>query len=191
MAETKAKIDITAGTIELEGSETFVAKYLDEFKGFIVNRITEPEPNKQIAAEAPSATTSTPKVAATKKAVRKSKGAPKVSTEKYDIHGDGDKPSLKAFFDEKKVGKNNGERIAVIGYYITEVLGNEHFTEGQIEYSYKILGLDRPGHLHQIMLNNKTQKDYYEQAEGGELTHWVMTRGGDIFVADELPKNSE
>lgn len=191
MADTKAKIDITTGTIELEGSEAFVAKYLDEFKGLIVSGITEPEPIKQTAATIPAAAAPNKKGSATRKSSKKSKGAPKVSTEKYDIHGEGDTPSLKAFFDEKKVGKNNGERIAVIGYYITEILEHEYFTEGQIEYSYKMLGLDRPGHLHQIMLNNKSQKDYYEQAESGESGHWVMTRGGDIFVADELPRSAE
>lgn len=191
MADTKAKIDFTTGTIELEGSEAFVAKYLDEFKGLIVNGTPAGESIKQTAATLPAATPPVKKVAATRKASKKSKGAPKVSAEKYDIHGEGDTPSLKTFFDEKKVGKNNGERIAVIGYYITEILGNEHFTEGQIEYSYKMLGLDRPGHLHQIMLNNKSQKDYYEQAGSGESGHWVMTRGGDIFVADELPRSAE
>lgn len=198
MGDTKVKIDITAGTIELDGSEDFVTKYLDEFKSLIGSAVSERESGAPARTETavkqarksdtkPVAMTGVP----TKKPSKKRGGAPKVSAEKYDIHGSGDTPSLKAFFDEKNPGKGNGDRIAVIGYYITEILGNDEFTEGQVEYSYKMLGIDRPGHLHQIMINNKNQKDYYEEAKGAELGHWVMTRGGDIFVADQLPRSSE
>lgn len=198
MGDTKAKIDITAGTIELEGSESFVTKYLDEFKSLVASGLPERDSKSPERADIGARTTqdspatpTTSKEPQAKKVAKKRKGAPKVSAEKYDIHGDGDTSSLKAFFDEKNPGKNNGDRIAVIGYYITEILGNDKFTEGQVEYSYKMLNIDRPTHLHQIMINNKNQKDYYEEAEGGEAGHWVMTRGGDIFVSDELPGVAE
>jgi len=92
--------------------------------------------------------------------------------------------------EEKKPGTANGIRIAVIGYYITEVLGQENFTEGQIEYAYKMLDLKRPNHLHQIMINNKNEKDYYEPVEETDST-WRLTRTGEIFVADELPGSEE
>ena len=49
-----------------------------------------------------------------------------------------------------------------------------------------MLKLDRPTHLHQIMINTKNEKDYYEQVEN-ETGKWTMTRGGDIFVAEKLP----
>ena len=198
MGDTRAKIDIIAGTIELEGSETFVTKYLDEFKSLldtVVPARGASVPNapvhetKVATSKDRKAEIKTPAVA--KKTGKKRNGAPKLSAEKYDIHGNGNAASLQAFFDEKKPGRANGDRIAVIGYYITEVLGNKCFTEGQVEYSYKMLKLDRPGHLHQIMINNKNEKDYYEEAPDGEAGHWAMTRGGDIFVTDQLPRNAE
>jgi hypothetical protein len=199
MPDTKVKIDIRAGTIELEGSEAFVTKYLDEFKAsFTANSFID---ISDLGCKSAAVGNTNPKVENKKggarsalpdSAVKKTKrSAPKVSAEKFDIHGGDNTPSLKAFFDEKKPGKANGNRIAVVGYYITEILGNSYFTEGQVEYAYKMLGLDRPGHLHQIMINNKNEKDYYEEVQDGESGQWTMTRGGDIFVSDQLPRESE
>ena len=77
----------------------------------------------------------------------------------------------------------------MIGYYITEFLGQETFSEGQIEYAYKMLRIDRPGYLHQIMLNTKNEKDYFEPNEEG--TAWKLTRTGEIFVNDQLPGKAQ
>lgn len=195
MSITRVKMNLSEGSIELEGTEAFVTRYLDEFKVLIGDgRVKQVEPakaaNKRVTAS--KRTTASKRIENPDKPERKpKKGAPKVTAERFDVHGGGnDVPSLKAFFEEKKPGRANGDQIAVIGYYITELLANETFSEGQIEYAYKMLKLNRPGHLHQVMINNKNEKDYYEQTDENGA-NWSLTRTGEIYVSDQLPAASE
>jgi hypothetical protein len=194
MPVARAKIDLTAGTIELEGTEEFVTRYLDEFKLLLRDAapadLQKPAPHKLTSPKTPVkavASASNPKV---KAKPRGKKGAPKVIPTRFDVHGGGDIPSLKDFFESKKPGAANGVRIAVIAYYITELLGNPSFSEGQIDYAYKMLKLGRPGHLHQVMINNKNEKDLYEQS-ADDPASWLLTRTGEIFVDDQLPPKAE
>ncbi|AEF99501.1 hypothetical protein Metme_1067 [Methylomonas methanica MC09] len=108
--------------------------------------------------------------------------------ERFDIHGGADFPSLKDYMEEKKPGKGNGNIIAVIGHYITEKLGEEHFSEGQVEYAYKMLNIKRPNHLRQIMINEKNKRDLFEP-NAEDATKWQLTRAGEIFVSDQLPES--
>lgn len=185
---TKAKINLKEGTIELEGSESFVSGYLNEFKELLkAPQIVE----QQSPPPAPKAVA--PKKAPTKKAPASKtttgkKAAPKVSMERFDIHGGNDVPSLSAFMEEKKPGTGNGNIIAVMGFYITDLLGNDNFTEGQIEYAYKMLKLKRPAHLRQIMINEKNKRDLFE-ADAEDSTLWNLTRTGEIYVSDLLPES--
>jgi len=194
MTITRVKMNLSEGTIELEGTEAFVTRYLDEFKvligtGHVKQAVPEKTIAKRITASKPAKASK--RIENPDKAERKSKkGAPKVTPERFDVHGGDKVPSLKDFIEEKKPGRANGDRIAVIGFYITELLGNKYFSEGQIEYAYKMLKLDRPGHLHQIMINNKSEKDYYEQTDG-DGANWSLTRTGEIYVSDNLPAASE
>jgi len=185
---TKAKINLKEGTIELEGSESFVRGYLDEFKTLLkVPQKAEPQ------QQPPADKTATPKKAATKKASSSKtttgkKAAPKVSMERFDIYGNDDIPSLTKFMEEKHPGTGNGNIIAVMGFYITDLLGNDNFNEGQIEYAYKMLKLKRPGHLRQIMINEKNKRDLFE-ADAEDSTRWSLTRTGEIYVSDLLPES--
>lgn len=184
---TKAKINLKEGTIELEGSESFVSGYLDEFKELLeapqkTERQSPPPAPKAAAKKAPA------KKAAASKATTGKKAAPKVSMERFDIHGGNDIPSLSKFMEEKKPGTGNGNIIAVMGFYITDLLGNDNFTEGQIEYAYKMLKLKRPAHLRQIMINEKNKRDLFE-ADAEDSTLWSLTRTGEIYVSDSLPES--
>lgn len=186
MTSAKVKINIGSNYFEIEGSEQFVNQYIEEFKHLISNG-RAPESSKRKSNGSSKQKAVSPIEIKEPKTPRP-KRAKKVIAERFDIHGGNGKPSLKDFLDEKKPGTANGPRIAVIGYYITEILGNQTFSEGQVEYAYKMLGIKRPNHLHQIMINNKNEKDYYEPIEGDE-SNWQLTRSGEIFVADELPEN--
>src|SRR4051794_15242333 len=109
---TRAKIDLAARVVEFEGSEEFVTKYLEEFKSVmgkplesIKTGVVGSEVNPAKAAEK----------ALGKKAKTKAKG---IQAEKFDPHKSETKPSLREFFDQKNPGTNNGNRIAVIAYYL-------------------------------------------------------------------------
>jgi len=185
MSLAKAKINLNEGVIELEGPEDFVRAYLDEFKELFKKPFVPVCDHPQTVAETPT----NPKNTSHKKSGGSKKSAPKVTAERFDIHGNDKIPSLQSFFDEKNPGKANGDIIAVIGCYITELLGNETFSEGQVEYAYKMLKISRPNHLHQIMVNTKNSKDYFVQDEEG--AGWKLTRAGEIFVSQQLPGKVE
>ena len=180
---TKAKISLHNGSVELEGSEAFVRAYLDEYKALLIGDVA--------TSNSKPATTSTPpsqtqKSTSTKSKSGNKKKTSKVSAERFDIHGEDNTQSLEDFIKEKNPGRPNAEKIAVIGYYISEILGADKFSEGQIEYAYKMLKYKRPEHLRQIIINAKNEKDWFEPVDENGV--WALTRTGDIFVSDELPR---
>jgi hypothetical protein len=190
---TKAKIDIKNGIVELEGSEPFVVKFLDYFKERI-----ESKPIMPAAAPTVRPTNSDTKEEAitlkkpspiSKRATNKSKSK-NIQPERFDIHGSEKAQSLEKFLQEKKPGTGAGEVILVMGYYITELLHQPFFTEGNIEYAYRTLNIKgRPTHLRQIIINNKNQKDYFEEKtiDQSDEKGWSLTRTGKIYVEDKLP----
>lgn len=116
--------------------------------------------------------------------------ASKVTAEKFDIYGDEKAiPKLVDFFNSKNPGSANAEKIVVIAYYITELLGEESFSDGQIEYAFKMLKILRPNHLRQIITNAKNNDDWFDKF--GDTQDWVLTRGGELYVSDTLPKKEE
>lgn len=119
-----------------------------------------------------------------------SKSKPKktkaIQIEKFDLHKAGDIPSLDDFLKAKVPGKATANVIAVIAYYITVIKGAETFSEGNIDYAYRTLGLKRrPTYLHQILINAKNQQDFFEPADAYGV--WRLTRTGEIFVEEKLP----
>ncbi len=180
---TRAKINFNEGILELEGKEDFVRSYLDEFKGLLTlpSMVTP----KKIKQPMPSNTELKPTKSKVKKTSKRT--MTKITPERFDIHGNEKIPSLKQFMEQKKPSKKNGDIILVIGYYITHILGNEKFSEGQVEYAYKMLELSRPNHLHQIMINEKNKTDNIE-LDPDQSDCWKLTRSGDIFVSEKLPQ---
>jgi hypothetical protein len=128
--------------------------------------------------------TPAPKEASVK--TTKSTKARSVTPEKFDPHQSGDIQSLEKFFLDKQPGKSTGQRIAVIAYYITRLKKEASFSEGQIDYAFRLLKLTgRPTFLRQILINNKNNNDWFDLAEDG--TRWLLTRTGEIFVEEKLP----
>jgi hypothetical protein len=196
--QTKAKIDLKAGVVELEGSEEFVRLHLEKFSAmFQVG--TPHRQESELGASAPP-TPGEPLPVATKRKPRSkvpavsraSKGPTKskrIEPARFDIHKSGSTASLEDFLKEKNP-KSAGDVIAVIGYYLTQMKGAPSFSEGNIEYAYRTLQLKgRPTHLRQIIINKKNQKDLFEHA--GEDGSWTLTRSGEIYVDEKLPAKDE
>jgi len=113
-----------------------------------------------------------------------------IQPDKFEYTKTGSAISINEFWEQKRPSKATGDIVAVIGYYVQVIRGSEGFTEGNIDFAYRILNLKgRPKHLRQILINNKNRKDLFEEVEGKEGT-WKLTRGGEIFVEEQLPSKS-
>ena len=184
--ETKAKINLREQIIELEGSEEFVQKYLDQFSALLKpSGETNNLPQTPQVGNSKALTQSKPAGSKANPAKGKAKSKT-ITVAKFDIHAGTDCPSLEDFFKEKNPGESAGDRIAVIGYYVTIHKKQPSFSEGHVEYAYRMLGLKgRPTHLRQIIINNKNQRDLFEEHEDGIARK--LTRSGEIFVDEKLP----
>lgn len=183
-ANTKARIDLIAGIIELEGDESFVVKYLDEFKNRInvapgsgVSQKAVPGKGEVVTPpRKPSGVSEKKKTTTPLKQIRAE--AFEVKPQKGE--------TLESFFASKGAPTAHSKRIAVIGYYITQNLSEQYFTEGNIEFAYKVLKLNRPKYVRQACTDAKNQQQYldnFERADGPSA--WVLSRIGEIFVEDE------
>jgi len=112
--------------------------------------------------------------------------AKSIGIERFDPHKNAQTPSLEEFFSSKKPGTSTGKRLLVVGYYITKIKGASSFSEGNIDYAYRVLKLTgRPNFLRQTLTNNKNNNDWFDSAE--DKVRWVLTRTGEIFVEEKLP----
>lgn len=188
----KARIDIKEGIIELEGSETFVAKYLDEFKALVNAKPSEKvvsQPEKPIIPESKEKEISKPapkkrgRKPGKTKAETKKENAKKVSIAHFDYTKTETRPDLKSLYEEKKP-KNHGEGIAVIAYYLKQYQKAKTFSVKDVESSYKAIGITFPKHIGQVMYNNR-ELGYYEKT--GKRSVWKLTEKGVSFV-DSLEK---
>jgi hypothetical protein len=190
--QTRAKIDMKAGIIELEGSEDFVKLNIDKFTAFFQLDTPNPQrsdvdkilPEKTINT-APSNTNKRSKATITTKAPRAPAKSRSIESTRFDIHKNESSISLQEFLEEK-MPKSTGDYIAVIGYYITQTKNATSFSEGNIDYAYRTLKIKgRPKHLRQIIINNKNAKDLFEESKEDDA--WVLTRAGEIYVEENLP----
>lgn len=181
----KAKMTIGNGTIELEGSEEFVSKYLDSFRSFFgATGIQNPPKNSTESKKTEPAKDRVPNSSKSDKRSRKK--VKSIEAEKFDIFKSGESPSLEEFLKQKSPGKTVGNVIAVIAYYIQQIKKLPYFTEGQIDYAYKALSITgRPTHLRQIIINKKNKNLWFEETE--DNLGWKLTRPGEIFVEEKLP----
>ncbi|QMU28444.1 hypothetical protein [Adhaeribacter radiodurans] len=106
----------------------------------------------------------------------------------FDVYKNEYKEGLESFFRRKNPGSGNPNRIITIAYYITKVNHQEYFTEGNIDYAYRILNLGgKPAHLKQIIINLKNERLWFQKIIDNTTTGWKLTRQGEIYVEEKLP----
>ncbi len=111
--------------------------------------------------------------------------AKSIKAEKFDMYSES--KTLKDFFEDLGSPKRSNERILAIGYYINNILGVETFTDGNIDYAYKALKLDkRPTYLRQIITNIKNRHFWFE---AGNNNSWIVSRDGEIYIENKLNKS--
>lgn len=179
---TIAKVNIKEGTVELEGSEEFVTKYLDEFKGFI---------GKQELASTGAAGDVTPpiddtkgQVKAPKKKQRKGKA---VQIKPIPIDLKSHDPPFREFYSEK-MPRTNQERVTVCVYYINKILDQENVAPGHIVSCYREVNARIPQQIPQLFRDTTHRKGWI--APGEETGSVNVTISGENLVEHDLPRSA-
>ncbi|WP_026464521.1 zinc ribbon domain-containing protein [Adhaeribacter aquaticus] len=112
-----------------------------------------------------------------------------IHQEPFDIYQANNKESLESFFTRKRPGSGNPNRIITIAYYITKINQQPYFTEGNIDFAYRILNLGgKPVHLKQVIINLKNDRVWFQRVTEGGKSGWRLTRQAEIYVEEKLPQ---
>lgn len=102
--------------------------------------------------------------------------AKSVKVEQFDIFKSAKKPALEDFLKERAVKDKNSDLILALGYYIVKFCGASNFSDGNIEYGYKVLKKTPPLHLRQTIINCKTNNMWFNTTDDGK---WTLERKGE------------
>ena len=109
--------------------------------------------------------------------------AKQIKAEEFDAFKTTKKPSLDDFIKERNVSKSTGYTILAIAYYITKHCTTK-FSDGNVEYAFKLLKLTPPLHLRQTITNLKTKNLWFDINDDST---WTLTRAGDTDFEKRFP----
>lgn len=182
MVNNTARIMLKIGdtAIEVEGSESYVDKKLQEPSGFdsLIEKISE------------TARLAPPKKKVKVKAVHEKEAKPKKPSKKVSLDimkdlvltAEGDKPSLKEFYS-KKNPKSNYERNVVFCYYLLKIKEVKPIGINHIYTCYKEVK-QRVGELG-VSLSETSSKGWLDTSDMSDIK---VTPRGENFVEYDLPK---
>jgi len=197
MHETKLKIDLNQGLLEIEGSEEFVRDLYDDFKDILKTR---PQSASTISptlgtvnatrSEQPS-TKAKPAPKPKSKAKAKSKSSTD-TTGKFlkdlNLMGDESSQSLRDFYGVYDA-KTNFERTLIFVYYLENIRGISSININHIYTCYRdIGGLKIPGHLKQNLLDTSFKKGWLDTADMEDIKVPVM---GVNYIEHDLLKKGD
>lgn len=174
MSVTKAKINLKEGTIELEGSEAFVTKYLDDFKKQMkeikTTPLTEEEKTESSEEQKPKKLRKTPQV---------------ITPIPLDLTEANGKQSLRAFYKEKNP-KTFEEKLTVFAYYLKNYKKIEAMEAGHVVTCCKDVKSKVPSNIPELFKNIKRRHIWidYEKKEGPV----TITTTGENLVEFDLPR---
>lgn len=177
---TKAKINLKEGTIEFEGSEAFVIKYIEEFKEKLEN----------LEYQDTSATT-TQSIDAGKVGVKRRKGSGTIQNIPpipLDLMGKNGKPSLKDFYKEKNP-KTFMEKVAVFVYYLDRHMDIKEAQTGHIVSCCREVGTRIPINIPKTFYNIRQLHGWVKVDKGGEVAS--ITTSGINLVEHDLPREKD
>ena len=176
---TKAKMNLKEGTVELEGSEAFVSKYLDTFAKELKTIPTVKTESKMVTAQ-PETVTVEPQ-----KRRRIGKTPRLVAAIPLDLKEEGDKPSLKDFY-KGKAPSTDMERVTVFAYYLKKYLGIDKIEAGHVVSCCKDVNSRIPADIGQTFYNAQQHYAWVKVAENGKFAS--VTVQGDNLVENDLPR---
>lgn len=181
MSVTKAKINLKEGTIELEGNEAFVSKYLDAFK-------QEMQKNVISFTETSIAPKEEAKVEAEKGRKKPGKIAQTIIPIPLDLKGKDSKPSLRDFYKQKQP-TNLSESVTVFAYYLKEYLKIGKMEAGHVASCCKEVGIKIPTNIPQMFYDIQHHNGWLNPSDGRKFAE--INTAGENFVIHDLPRKKD
>jgi len=185
---TKLRIDLTQGILEVEGSETFVKGIYTDFKSHFITEATPPTEEKKTTRTRRSKTTTVkPKAPIT---TNKSLPTPQTTPPdpgytmlKLTLGATKKRAGLIEFTDAK-VPITNEERNLVFLYYLQQTLKLKEIRVDHIYTCYKHVKARVPVDIENSLTTTAKQHEWLEVNEIGIIT--ITTKGID-YVENNLP----
>jgi hypothetical protein len=165
---TKLRIDLATGILEVEGDESFVTKIYDDFKDKVASanvrdRQTATAEGSRERSTGPGAShDTTPNVSAPTR--RKSRGGKETPSliRSLDLSARDGKPSLKDYYAGYKPG-SNFERNLVFVYYLMHVREiAEPISADHVFTCYRHMGLKIPEAFNQSLWDTNSKKGWLD-----------------------------
>jgi hypothetical protein len=181
---TRLKIDLNQGILEVEGTQDFVKMIYDEFKSqvpFEARRggvFSGKKKRKQISG-AGEGQEHHPR--------QKKKPASYSIVKDLDLSAKKNKQSLRDIF-KLKSPSSNMEKNIVFTYYLQKIASVEGITPGHIYSCYKDVNMKVPGALEQSLLDTSHLKGWLDTSNLNDIK---VATPGENFVEHDLPKEKK
>lgn len=178
--DTKLRIDLGQGTIEAEGSESFVRAVYDDFKDALLTRKTPSKQQRQKESPKPPPKTTTP----TERRPRTGKQS-YTPVKDLDLKARDGRPGLRNFY-EQYAAKNNFERNALFVHYLHHIAEVEQITVAHVFTCYKEVSRKVPGALMQSLKDTASRKGWINTSALDNIT--TTTAGENAVEYGDIAK---
>ena len=183
-------MNLKDGTIELEGSESFVAKQLEIFEQQIKEMGKSTSTNVRTNAATANPSEDQMKSEGEKSSPKKKAGksAQALIPIPMDLKAKDDKPALRDFYNEKKPA-NQWESVVVFAYYLKEYLKIDKMEAGHVSTCCKEVNIKVPTSISQMFYDIQHQKGWLNLEDGRKFAE--LNTSGENFVTHDLPRKND
>jgi len=181
MAETKLKLDLEQGILEVEGSESFVRSVYNDFKEQLKNEnYNQPINPPKVTKVKEDANGSS--VKRTKKTSKKKLGN---FLKELHLSGEDGLQSLRDFYSSYIV-KSNYDKNLIFTYYLERIMKLKDITLDHIFTCYRTVGVKVPGAFEQSLWDTSSKKHWLDTES---LDNIKVTALGIHFIENEMTKS--